>query len=153
MAVPSRCASLGTLAPNPNDVNLENAGITEYELLRDKRKATLHAEVQVALVNAGLVLDDRVLRGFDGKIAFLPDGTCKNVTHSPKRSRRQLHLSVARGGPPTRRSLRNKRTPPKESSPASSPTEVCRSYTAVQVRLHSHLYYQFHYFHVAKEGI
>jgi hypothetical protein len=80
MAAPSRTASLGTPATNPDDVNLENARVIEYELLRDKRKETLYTEVQLALVSAGVVLDDRVLRGFDGKITFPPKETCDNVT-------------------------------------------------------------------------
>jgi hypothetical protein len=58
MAAPLRTESLGVAEANPVTGNLERSGITQYELLRDKRKASLHAQVQLALATAGVILDD-----------------------------------------------------------------------------------------------
>jgi hypothetical protein len=40
---------------------------TEYERERDKKKRKLHAEIELALQESGVEVDDRVKAGFRGK--------------------------------------------------------------------------------------
>jgi hypothetical protein len=78
MAAPSRTESLGMPVPNPHDLRFDNERLTEYELLQEKKKARLHAEVQLALVTQGVLLDERVLQGFDGKVPSKLESTAQN---------------------------------------------------------------------------
>jgi hypothetical protein len=78
MVAPSRTTSPGVSLGNPHDINTDNAGITEYELLRDKRKEKLHAKVQKALLSNGFLIDERVLQGFDGTLQPERESTAEN---------------------------------------------------------------------------
>jgi hypothetical protein len=67
MAAPSRAASLGTLKANVDDSNANECSLTQYEIFRNKPKKELHVQIQLALLKEGVVLDERVLQGFDGE--------------------------------------------------------------------------------------
>jgi hypothetical protein len=67
MAAPSRAASLGAVHANVDDSNGDDCGLMQYEVLRNKQKEELHVQIQLALLKEGVVLDERVLQGFDGE--------------------------------------------------------------------------------------
>jgi hypothetical protein len=129
MAAPLRTEYLGVAVANPVTGNLERSGITQYELLRDKRKASLHAQVQLALATAGVILDDRVARGFDGKIPFPAECSFDIVTTPKKRISRRSKEFVVSGEPPLCRSLR-KKSPPQEAPLADSTPDLATRSTA-----------------------
>jgi hypothetical protein len=104
MAAPSRSASLGVTEANPDDSNVEELGLTKYEVLRNRRKEALHAQIQLSLVTEGVVLDKRVLRGFDGKPAL------------QNRSTPQIHAPLKEGiAPGIGKSTEAARTPLRRS--------------------------------------
>jgi hypothetical protein len=130
MVAPSRTASLDVSALNTEDFNAGEDGLTEYERLRNKRKEALHVQIQLALLNDGVVLDDRVLRGFDGKPPPEQRSTGGDGPPLAPPDRRVLVTSTATAVPRLRKSLRRREKsadqPPMRTSPAHrSANQVC----------------------------
>jgi hypothetical protein len=106
MAAPSRTTSLGISIVNPESMRTDDAGITDYELQRNKRKARLHAEVQKVLLSKGVFLEERVLRGFDGRVPGEHESIAENKPHRKKNAAPTVEKSALAKRSPLRRSAR-----------------------------------------------
>jgi hypothetical protein len=123
MVALSRTVSLGVLKANPYDSNASLEGLTEYEVLRNRRKEALHVQIQLALLNEGVVLDERVLRGFDGKCPVEPHSTGQSASLLEEGVPTTVIESTAAGGLPLHRSLRKKTSTGEEPRPQTSPQQ------------------------------